>query len=231
VSTGAGLYPSGGCRQPSLRLPQARVGMLAELAANQLFLEPQSEHGEIEIWRKSDVGLVAVRATASTFQDAECGDWTISISSEVICGIECARQATGNLETGGILIGSWDKVRKRAYVVGHYDPPPDSISASTGFVRGSVGVYRTIEAVEASTATNLTYVGEWHTHPPLYSGRPSVDDGVLLRWIDDVLLYAGVPPIMLIAADDGLRVILKVGTEQQMVVAHLGSDRGPQVYP
>jgi hypothetical protein len=99
-------------------------------------------------------------------------------------------------------------VRARAYIVGNYPPPPDSVASATGFVRGEQGVFRTLDAVEAHTAANLTYIGEWHTHPPGHSSKPSADDGVLLRWIGDVLVFLDVPPLMLIAGQDGLRLLM-----------------------
>ena len=92
--------------------------------------------------------------------------------------------------------------------MGHYDPPPDSVHSPTGFIRGSVGVYQTLKSVELRTAQNLTYVGEWHTHPPGYTSRPSSDDRTLLRWIEEVLVFLDVPPLMMIAGRDGLRLLL-----------------------
>jgi hypothetical protein len=96
---------------------------------------------------------------------------------------------------------SGDRVRERAYIVGNYPPPPDSLASSTGFVRGEEGVFRTLDTVETHTATNLTYIGEWHTHPAGYDSGPSSDDGILLRWIHDVLLFSDVPPLTLWCMD------------------------------
>src|SRR6185312_16318084 len=127
---------------------------------------------------------------------------------DVIRNIVAARAAAGACETGGILVGVWDRVRARAYIVGNYPPPPDSAASATGFVRGEEGVFRTLDAVETHTAANLTYIGEWHTHPPGHSSKPSAEDGVLLRWIGDVLVFMDVPPLMLIAGQDGLRVVM-----------------------
>lgn len=205
---GVGLYPSGGCRVPSLRLPQADVGLFACIAAKRLFLDSEPQESAIEVWRGSERGVAVTRAAAVPFREALLEGWTVSVSDQVLQGIRDARRQAGRVETGGILVGTWDRPRKRAYVVGHYDPPPDSTFDPTGFVRGAVGVYRTLEAVEASTAGNLTYIGEWHTHPPGHGSRPSSEDRVLLRWIGDVLAFSDVQPLMAIAGDDGVRIVM-----------------------
>ena len=81
-----------------------------------------------------------------------------------------------------------------------------------------MGVYQTLKSVEQRTAQNLTYVGEWHTHPPGYTSRPSHDDRTLLRWIEDVLVFLDVPPLMMIAGRDGLRLLLGESGEEYLLV-------------
>ena len=205
---GAGIYPSGGCRQPSLRLSQANVGALSAMAVKRLLQDAAPTDGLVEIRRMSDDGVTTVRSSPERFHEAELDGWTICISDEVVRGAIVARAAAGGLETGGILVGCWDRVRKQAYVVGHHGPPPDSLSEPTGFVRGEFGVYKTLVDIETSTAGNLTYVGEWHTHPPGHASNPSADDKVLLRWIGDVLAFSDVPPLMAIVGEDGVRLLM-----------------------
>ena len=142
------------------------------------------------------------------FRELTIGDWAVFVSETVIEQIAAARARAGGQETGGILVGSWDRQRQRGYVVGHYDAPPDSVQTATGFVRGMVGVYQTLEEVQDATAFNLDYVGEWHTHPPGHDSRPSADDDRLLRWIGGVLAFSDVPALMAICGEDGLRLIV-----------------------
>jgi integrative and conjugative element protein (TIGR02256 family) len=203
-----GLYPSGGCRQPSLKISQADIGTLAPFAVKRLLDGTLPAQGAVEIRRVSEDGVTVFRSPATAYREAPLGDWTIAVNIEILDGIATERREAGQLETGGILVGTWDRIRKRVYVVGHYAPPPDSVSDMVGFVRGAAGVYQTLETVQRRTAGNLTYIGEWHTHPPGYRSQPSTDDRVLLRWIGEVLIYSAVPAIMAIAADEGLRVLL-----------------------
>jgi hypothetical protein len=205
---GEAIYLSGGCRQPSARISQALVGMFASLAVKRVLQDKPTPECAVEIWRMTNAGIQAVCSAAPSYRDITVGEWKLSISEDVVRSVMAAHIATGPYETGGILAGGWDRMRKRVYVVGNFPPPPDSVASSTGFVRGNEGVFRTLDTVEARTAANLTYIGEWHTHPPGCSSRPSADDGVLLRWIGDVLLFLDVPPVMLIADHGGLRVLM-----------------------
>ena len=203
-----GLFPSGGCRRASLRLPQSSVGLLASLTAQRLLRDECPEEATAEIWRTSTTGVAVRTLPTDRYREAEIDGWTLSVSERVIAGLGEARRAASPCETGGIVVGTWDRVRKRAYVAGHYDPPPDSVGTRATFVRGAVGVYRTLESLSLRTAGNLGYVGEWHTHPPGHSSDPSPDDAILLEWIGDVLIYSDVPPLMLIAGEDGVRLVM-----------------------
>ena len=222
---GTAIYPSGGCRQPSVRISQAQVGMFASLAVKRVLQDQPTPERAIEIWRMSDDGVSVIRSAAPSYREITIDGWSISISKEVIRSVMTARTAAGSCETGGILVGVWDRVRERAYIVGNYPPPPDSLASSTGFVRGEEGVFRTLDTVETHTATNLTYIGEWHTHPAGYDSGPSSDDGILLRWIHDVLLFSDVPPLMLIAGQDGLRLLMGLNGQSVLLTADSLSER------
>lgn len=208
LQDGTGILPTGGCRSMSLQVPQSRVAIFAGLAVRSLLERDLADEGLIEIWRLDADGVAVNRWPADAYRQIEVEGWTVLIREAVVRDIEAARAAAGDRETGGILVGSWDRRKRRAYIVGHYDPPPDSQHSATGFVRGMVGVYQAVEQVEDATALNLTYVGEWHTHPPRHSSRPSQDDANLLKWIGDVVSFSDAPPLMAIAGDDGLRVVV-----------------------
>jgi muramidase (phage lysozyme) len=75
-------------------------------------------------------------------------------------------------------------------------------------VRGAAGIHQTLETVQRRTAGNLTYIGEWHTHPAGCQSQPSAQDRILLRWIGDILGYSDVPALMLIAGEDGIRLVM-----------------------
>ncbi len=189
-----GLFPSGGCRRASLAISQADIGSLAPLAVKRLLQYPLPTHGLIEILTLTSGTEAIFSCRAADYSEMDLGGWMVAVSGDVLDGIVADRRVADGLETGGILVGTWDRVRRRVYVVGRYAPPPDSVAGPLSFVRGAEGIYQTLEAVERLTAGNLNYIGEWHTHPVGHGSQPSMDDRTLLRWISDVLVFSDVPP-------------------------------------
>jgi len=210
-----GMHPSGGCRSPSLRIPQSRIGALASISVERVFGADPAD-GMIEVWRSSSNGIGAIRSTPSAYREVSIAGYAGSISVEAVSAMTAARRRAADHETGGILVGSWDRARNAFYVVAALDAPPDSVASRTGFVRGCAGVYETLDDIERHTAANLTYIGEWHSHPPGCGTTPSGDDRVLLEWISDVLAFSDVPPCMAIVGEEGVRIV--VGTHDQYEV-------------
>jgi integrative and conjugative element protein (TIGR02256 family) len=101
-------------------------------------------------------------------------------------------------ETGGVLIGAFDMQYKMVYVLDALRAPPDSTEEPTGFIRGSHGLTEAVESIEQITAGQLTYVGEWHSHPTGHTVRPSKFDRCLLKWLTERMATAGFPAVMLI---------------------------------
>jgi len=213
--TVGGLHPSGGCRSPSRRIPQSRIGILAATSVERLFGTDPAD-GLIEVWRLASDGMRAIRAIPPVYREVSIRGCAASISVGASEAMVAAWRRAGDQETGGILVGSWDRVRNAFYIVAALDAPPDSVSSRTGFVRGCVGVYETLDDIERLTAANLTYVGEWHSHPPGCGTAPSGDDRVLLEWISDVLAFSDVPACMAIVGDDGIRIVL--GTHDRFAI-------------
>jgi len=211
LKVGDTIMPSGGCRQPSLKIPQSRIAIAAAHAVESIFegAAPPAL-GSIEICQKTPVGTKWFAWDGSAYEEVELDGWKIAISSNVLDGIRNARDAAGRLETGGILVGAWDRGLRKGWIVAHQDPPPDSEHSPTCFVRGSVGVYRSLKMIEQATAANLGYVGEWHTHPPGHSSRASSDDALLMRWIGNDVQYNDVPALMMISGDNEIRIFSRI---------------------
>lgn len=208
-ASGAPL-PVGGCRSPSVIIPEPQVSLLSALIAGRWLKGRGRAEASILIWQGADE-LGTIRHTevfAPQFMKTTIGDWTIMISSDLVEQGRTLRARHAPKETGGIIAGSWDRLRNTIYLVGLYDAPPDSIHSTTGFERGSVGVFKTIRDLEKSTIGNLTYVGEWHSHPPGAMSTPSSADADLLKWIDDILVDAEAPATMLVFGEDGCRIVL-----------------------
>jgi len=209
--------PVGGCRSPSVSIPETRVAINSALMAGRWLQDTDLDTARLSIWRGSaEFGPISCHdSVVPNLLEIALGDWTVKISAEVVEQAEDFREKYAPKETGGIIAGSWDRQRKIIYVIGIYDAPPNSKHSETGFERGSVGVFKSIQDLENSTLGNLTYIGEWHSHPPGVRATPSVDDGKLLRWIGEILDAAEAPATMLIAGDDGIRIILNDNIDVQ----------------
>lgn len=211
LKVGDTIMPSGGCRRPSLKIPQSRLSIAAASAVEAIFdAGAPPPLGSIEIYQKIPAGSKRFAWDGSTYEEIELDGWKIAISSNVLNGIRYARDAAGKLETGGILVGAWDRSLRKGWIVAHQDPPPDSEHSATSFVRGSVGVYRSLKAIEQATAANLSYVGEWHTHPPGHSSQASSDDALLMRWIGTDVQFSDLPALMMIGGDNEIRIYSRI---------------------
>ena len=103
----------------------------------------------------------------------------------------------GDNETGGVLIGAYDISRKRIYVVSQVRAPEDSISSPTSFIRGCVNLPERLKYIYETTLDNLTYIGEWHSHPSANTQR-SKDDVKLHKAIVDYNRENCLPGCMMI---------------------------------
>ena len=184
-------------------------------AVESAFSSPVDE-GLIEAHRRTTDGISIIRATPPLYTEVVVDDIRVSVSTAALRTMFSGRTGAGDRETGGILVGSWDRQRDAFYIVAALDPPPDSVSSRTGFVRGNDGVYATLDEIERRTAANLTYVGEWHSHPPDFGTAPSGDDRILLEWIGEVLAFSDVPACMAIVGENGIRIVL--GTHDRFAV-------------
>ena len=211
LKVGDTIMPSGGCRRPSLKIPQTRISVAASQAVESIFAgTAPSALGSIEIFQKTARSTKRFSWSGSAYEEVEIDGWKIAVSGNVLDGIRDARDAADKLETGGILVGAWNRSLRKGWIVAHQDPPPDSEHSPTTFVRGSVGVYRSLKAIEQATAANLGYVGEWHTHPPGHSSQASSDDALLMRWIGNDVQYSDVPALMMIGGDNEIRIYSRI---------------------
>lgn len=88
--------------------------------------------------------------------------------------------------------------------------PPDSKEETDGFVRGVCGLEEVVKAAQERTGQIVGYVGEWHSHPPNHSSKPSGDDLLLLGHLAVRLSEDGQPALMLIAGEEGERWLTAV---------------------
>lgn len=195
------------CRDLSAVIPQDLVALHASIASRAIRRTLEAETPVIAVWQAGDDGTVARFdvPVAPVFSERR-GDWQVIFDTHVIEQVQVQRAEKLPNETGGVLIGAFDLQRKIVYVVDAWSAPQDSTETPQGFIRGRHGLSEAIERVERVTAAQLTYVGEWHSHPVGHSAVPSDDfDRQLFQWLTEQMAKDGLPPLMLIVSDRNQR--------------------------
>ena len=129
------------------------------------------------------------------------GEWKIAFDEGLVRRLHEMRDARVPSETGGILFGLVDIPAKRIHLVDASAAPPDSDEQPGSFVRSVSGVEELMESVRRGTAGQIRYVGEWHSHPPRSSARPSAVDGQQIDWLAALMGMDSMPALMVIAAE------------------------------
>lgn len=105
-------------------------------------------------------------------------------------------------ETGGILLGYFDNVLNKIFVVDALPAPTDSKEEPSGFERGKDGVLDSVKEARIKSGGVVTYIGEWHSHPPGVGTNLSPLDVFLLTSLATQLNHDGFPALMLIVGDE-----------------------------
>ena len=130
------------------------------------------------------------------------GELQIVWDEEIRGKIRSQREKHLPNETGGVLLGYFDLVQRKVFIVDVLAAPPDSLGDSTGFIRGIEGLEDVVKNAGHQTANIVGYVGEWHSHPRYCSSKPSNYDIILLAHLAVALEYEGLPALMLIVGED-----------------------------
>jgi len=104
-------------------------------------------------------------------------------------------------ETGGVLVGHFDRQHRIIYVVDALGSPKDSTEWPALYIRGVRGLRAELERIGKVTLSNLEYVGEWHSHPARCAPSPSSTDQRALATLAAQMTGTGSPAVMLIVAE------------------------------
>lgn len=205
------LRVGGGCRDVSNVMSPELINVNAAILARQVRLKSEKPDAAICVWHSDqETGAVmaqAIKVAAPVL--GSMGPWTIVIDEEVLARMRELRKAALPNETGGVLLGYFDMKLMRLYVVDSLPAPSDSKEERAGYIRGSEGVVEAVNAAQARTANIVSYIGEWHSHPPRASTFPSSDDMHLLSYLATSLQHDGLPALMLIVGDTEVSFLMK----------------------
>lgn len=129
------------------------------------------------------------------FRSAD-GEFGLSLSAAAIKELLEICGATGNMETGGILIGRYSNDCSIALVDQVTGPPADSKHFFARFLRGVAGLQDLLNCMWAKEERRF-YLGEWHYHP-LPAPNASADDISQMQQIAFSDRYACPEPILVI---------------------------------
>lgn len=102
------------------------------------------------------------------------------------------------LETGGILVGTYNEAHDVASISDASGPPRDSKSGSTWFYRGVQGLQAWLRRLWTG---NCYYLGEWHFHPRAQP-KPSETDVNQIREISCSAAYQCPEPLLIIVGGE-----------------------------
>ncbi|WP_344780388.1 ThiF family adenylyltransferase [Microbacterium kribbense] len=114
----------------------------------------------------------------------ETGENEIRISSRALAEMRAearrGRRVRGpRIETGGMLLGSFDEATQIVFVDTVAGPSPDSYLSAAYFDHGTDGTQEIVSAYGDATASRVGFAGMWHTHPyGIASPSPTDETGM-----------------------------------------------------
>ena len=199
---------TGACRAITNRILQSRAAILSGLATSGLGGAADGDRAVISIWSLALDGQVVLdKADPQPVRRYRARDWVITVDAGLVRSICAMRDARLPAETGGVLFGLVDIPKKSIHLVAASPAPPDSVEQHAGFERGVHGLDELMDGVQQRSAGQVRYVGEWHSHPPRASARPSKIDALQIDWLAALLEMDSLPGLMVIAADNELAII------------------------
>ena len=198
---------SGTCRSISSRISQDNISLSAALCCKAIKLYTSNADGEIIIWTHATDSVEKESFMAEKWMTCEYDGWKVELSLSLLNEMQTDRRGALPNETGGVLIGAYDIARKRVYVVCQVKAPDDSISSPTSFIRGCANLPERLKYIHETTLDNLTYIGEWHSHPSANTQR-STDDIKLHKAIVDYNRENCLPGCMMILGTDNFSIFI-----------------------
>lgn len=200
------FWVGAGCRDVSSVISNELVQIHAATLARQLRKSVNKPDARICIWDYDDEsgGLHPIEVPVYPVRSVSLGDWKVlwDVGFEDSISIERTKKLPN--ETGGILRGLVDQKTKTMYLVDWSEQPIDSFATPSSFNRGQKGQDQIIMDGAQRTAGIVSYIGDWHSHPPRCAAAPSQYDQKLLMSLSEQLLHSGTPALMLIVGEMGL---------------------------
>jgi integrative and conjugative element protein (TIGR02256 family) len=203
LNLGDSIRYSGSCRNVTVQIPQDRLSIQAGVAAQVIKRTAFSVSPSINVWEWSDssVSMRRHQIPVCNVLLREAGQWQIRLSSHAADSMRYYRRRRLPNETGGVLLGKFDVDRRVLYVASVLPSPSDSVEWPNMYIRGVEGLQVKVELVNKITGGELSYVGEWHSHPDGHGSDPSDDDRTAHQMIVGEMGKTGLPGVVLIQGE------------------------------
>lgn len=203
ASDGGQVRYARSCGDISSRMSQSLVALHSAIGSHALRQLLEDDAASIAVFR-ADKDSFEVRRFSfkpAPFSANRDSGWMVCVSETVLGKVHQMRKEHLPNETGGVLVGNFDRQRRVIYVVDALGSPKDSTEWPTLYIRGVRGLRAELERIGIVTLSNLEYVGEWHSHPPKCAPKPSSTDQRALTTLAEQMTGTGLPAVMLIVAE------------------------------
>jgi len=201
----SGIRYGGACREVTTVLAQDVVGTHSGIAARYFRDNIRTSEPSINVWelQKKEISIARHSINVDIVKVVNKNGWEIRISKHAIDMMKDYRKKKLPNETGGVLLGSIDRIAQIIYIGTVLPSPPDSIEWPRQYIRGIKGLKNKVEAIKTETGENLWYIGEWHTHGSGVSSQPSLLDIEAHKKVVAYMSEEGYPGVMLIQGGRG----------------------------
>ncbi|WP_017850714.1 Mov34/MPN/PAD-1 family protein [Leptospira interrogans serovar Szwajizak] len=200
------LVIGSGCRDISFVLSFEQIEFHSSLLSRQLRLRSENTAASVSIWKMNDHTGELFTKSLKIFTPIIkiFKDWSLLFDNWIVEKLKLEREKNLPSETGGIIIGYIDQKLKRLYVTDILTAPKDSEASPTGFTRGIEGLSEDLKKIKTRTSNNVSYIGEWHSHPQNSNAMPSSTDLILATKFSEIMAEEGLPHLMVIIAEDDI---------------------------
>ena len=195
-----------GCREVTLAMSIELIHLHAAALSRQIRKNSSNSEAKICIWEHQDNsgGVIPHDIPVNPCRTATLHGWKIVWDDGFLQDVIAYRHNSLPNETGGIIFGIVDQKDATIMLVKACSAPENSESTPSSFRRGAYDSVDFLEDCYQRTAGIVTYVGEWHSHPPNCGALPSHHDIGQLIFLSSSLQVEGMPALMMIVSDDSV---------------------------
>jgi hypothetical protein len=203
------FWSGASCRDISAVLPYSRILGHASTLAEQVQAVAARRDALIRAWQRDPArGAITVHdVTVLPEKRIPLDDLDVFIDDGAEQQLRELRCRSFPNETGGVLLGYYDFNIKAEVIVAGLPAPSDSKASPDFFERGVAGLIDVVKDANTRTAGMVSYIGEWHSHPPGHSASPSGHDLVQLIQLALGMSDDGLPAVQLIVGEHALRIL------------------------